>query len=66
VDPFTSVIADLRARVQALEAALKHQRELTAAAELRARALERSQGLAWRAVLGRLAADPPRRPDPPR
>ena len=55
----TQVLVALQKRVRELEDALKHQRALTAAAERRCRALETSQGLAWRATLhGRRASNP--------
>ena len=55
----TQVLVALQKRVPELEDALTHQQQVTAAAEMRCRALETSQGLAWRATLqGRRAPEP--------
>ena len=55
----TQLLVALQKRVRELEDALTHQRQVTAAAEMRCRALETSQGLNfWRATLqGRRAPE---------
>ena len=58
-ETFTSRLTALECRIRDLEEALRHQRQLTAAAEMRCRALETTQGLAWRAAIhGRRASEP--------
>lgn len=59
MENYTTRLIELNDRIRDLEDALRHQRVLTAAAEMRCRALEMWQGLAWRATLqGRRAPDP--------
>ena len=59
MEPLTRRLTELSDRIRDLEDALRHQRALTAAAEMRYRAFETTQGLAWRAVLqGRPALEP--------